>query len=115
MRRLHYNLRSQSAGGIEDFVVTADALKPHFARDGIGRVMPSDILNEVKNIGTIAKRTSVYSACGPVDFIVGVNGFQQGVDRRLFDLNSGQTRVVEFVQRAAEDGALTASARDGAL
>ena len=45
-----------------------------------------------------------------VNFVVAVDGFKQGIDRGLTNLNPWQASVIEFVQRAAEYRPLTTAA-----
>ena len=52
------------------------------------------------------------SAGSAVDFVVVVDGFKQGIDRGLTNLNPGQAHAIEFVQRAAEYRPLTTAAGD---
>ena len=51
----------------------------------------------------------------PVDLIIGIDCFQQGVDGGLTNFTSWQASVIQFIQCAAENGSLSTPAGDGSL
>ena len=114
VRRLHDDLGGEPAGGVEDLVVTDDAVQPHATGDGIGGVVAAYVLDEVEDVGILAERAAVHGAGLPVDVVEGRDGAQQVIDPRLPHARRLQTHVVDLVQRAGEHGALAAAGGDGA-
>src|SRR6267143_5687305 len=51
LRGFDHHLGGEASGRIEDLVRAVHAVEPHLARDRIYRIVPSDVLDEVEDLG----------------------------------------------------------------
>ena len=111
MRRLNHHLAGEPTGGVENFVATIDAVKPHHASNRVNRIVAAHVLDKVQKLGRCAEQgAAVYRTRLLVNCLVFTHEFRHRIERALRQRRIGrELNIIDVRHQIAKHRAAAAA------